>query len=360
MNESIYVSSKKEIMMSEDSFERYQCQIVLPGFGLSSQELLKNSRVLIVGMGGLGCPSSQYLASSGVGTIGIVDDDTVSMSNLHRQILYTPDDAGLFKVDIAAKKLRQQNPSVSVIPYCLRVTSDNVMDLISEFDLIIEGTDNFETKYLLNDACVLAGKPLVYGAIYQHEGQVSIWNVLQKDGSYSPNYRDVFPHVEESQVPNCREGGVLPTLAGIVGCMQANEAIKYLTRSEDILAGKLWMINVMNGKTRTIKLRKTPTLITALSPTIATITFDELQNTRYELIDVRTEKEHQHFNIGGKNIPLDDLENRLDLIDCSLPVVCYCATGKRSISAAGKIRKAFPEAEVFSLKEGINSLQTFN
>lgn len=343
--------------MSGDPFERYQCQIVLPGFGLSSQELLKNSKVLIVGMGGLGCPSSQYLASSGVGTIGIVDDDIISLSNLHRQILYTPDDIGSFKVDIAAKRLQQQNPSVAVIPYCLRVTSDNVMDLISEFDLIIEGTDNFETKYLLNDACVLSGKPLVYGAIYQHEGQVSLWNVLQKDGSYSPNYRDVFPHVEESQVPNCREGGVIPTLAGIVGCMQANEAIKYLTRSEDILAGKLWMINVMTGRTQTIKLRKTSTQITALSPTIASITFEELQNNKYDLIDVRTEQEHQNFHIGGKNIPLDDLENKLSLIDHSVAIVCYCATGKRSASAVGIIKKAFPEAKVFSLKDGIGKLQ---
>ncbi|KPE49052.1 HesA/MoeB/ThiF family protein [Chryseobacterium indologenes] len=343
--------------MSGDPFERYQCQIVLPGFGLSSQELLKNAKVLIVGMGGLGCPSSQYLVSSGIGTIGIVDDDIVSLSNLHRQILYTPDDIGSFKVEAAAKRLQQQNPSVSVIPYCQRVTSDNVMDLISNFDLIIEGTDNFETKYLLNDACVLSGKPLVYGAIYQHEGQVSIWNAMLKDGSFSPNYRDVFPHVDESQVPNCREGGVIPTLAGIVGCMQANEAIKYLTRSEDILAGKLWMINVMSGKTQTIKLRKTSTPITALSPTIASITFEELENSRYELIDVRTEQEHQNFHIGGKNIPLDDLGNKLGLINSSIPIVCYCATGKRSVSAAGVIKKAFPGTKVFSLKDGINKLQ---
>lgn len=181
--------------MSE-SFERYHCQIALPGFGISSQESLKNARILIVGMGGLGCPSAQYLASSGIGTIGIADDDTVSESNLHRQILYTPNDIGMYKVDVAAKKLLQQNPSIAVIPYRIKVTSSNVMNLISEFDLIIEGTDNFETKCLLNDACVLTGKPLVYGAIYQFEGQVSILNVLQEDGSYSPNYRDIFPDAE--------------------------------------------------------------------------------------------------------------------------------------------------------------------
>lgn len=164
----------------EDNFERYQCQIALPGFGISSQQLLENARVLIIGMGGLGCPSAQYLVSSGIGTIGIADDDTVSLSNLHRQILYTPEDTGLSKVEVAARRLQQQNPSVNIVTHNLRVTSENVINLISEYDLIIEGTDNFETKYLLNDACVLTGKPLVYGAIYQYEGQVSIWNIHRR------------------------------------------------------------------------------------------------------------------------------------------------------------------------------------
>lgn len=341
------------------SFERYQCQIALPGFGMQSQELLKNARVLIIGMGGLGCPTSQYLASSGVGTIGIADDDIVSLSNLHRQILYSPEDIGAYKVDVAAKKLEQQNPAVSIIPYRLRITSSNVMELISEFDLIIEGTDNFETKCLLNDACVLAGKPLVYGAIYQHEGQVSIWNVLQKDGSYSPNYRDVFPNAEESQVPNCREGGVIPTLAGIVGCMQANEAIKYLIRSEESLAGKLWMINVMNGKIQVIKLRKTSVRITDLPQTIPMISFEEFEKDQknFEIIDVRTEEEHQQFNIGGKNIPLDEFDEHYPFISSiSNPIVIYCQSGKRSMEAVRKIKKEFPEKEVFSLKNGMNEI----
>ncbi|AZA98445.1 thiamine biosynthesis protein [Chryseobacterium joostei] len=340
-----------------DSLERYQCQIVLPEFGVSSQELLKNAKVLIVGMGGLGCPSAQYLASSGIGTIGIADDDVVSLSNLHRQILYTPDDIGLFKVEVAAKKLAQQNPSISVKPHLLRVSSSNVMDLISEYDLIIEGTDNFETKYLLNDACVLAGKSLIYGAIYQYEGQVSFWNVLQKDGTYSTNYRDVFPNVEESQIPNCREGGVIPTLAGIVGCMQANEAIKYLTQSEDILAGKLWIMNVMSGKTQIIKLRKTSAPITELQQTIPLITFEYFKENQenFEIIDVRTAQEHQNFNIGGKNIPIEELHDHFHTISAvSQPILVYCLSGKRSSEAVRKIKKAFPEKEVFSLKGGIS------
>lgn len=341
------------------SFERYQCQIALPGFGIASQELLKNARVLIVGMGGLGCPTAQYLVSSGVGTIGIADDDLVSLSNLHRQILYSSEDIGAYKVDVAAKRLEQQNPSISIIPYRLRMTSSNVMELISEFDLIIEGTDNFETKCLLNDACVLAGKPLVYGAIYQHEGQVSIWNVLQKDGSYSPNYRDVFPNAEESKVPNCREGGVIPTLAGIVGCMQANEAIKYLIHSEETLAGKLWMINVMSGRTQIIKLRKNSLQITNLPQTIQIINFEQVKRNEksYEVIDVRTKEEHQDFNIGGKNIPLDELDDYFPFISSiSAPIVIYCQSGGRSMEAARKIKKEFPEKEVFSLRNGINEI----
>ncbi|KAA2223141.1 HesA/MoeB/ThiF family protein [Chryseobacterium sediminis] len=343
-----------------DPFERYHCQISLPGFGISSQELLNNAKVLIVGMGGLGCPTAQYLTSSGIGTIGLADDDLVSESNLHRQILYAPHDIGTYKVDAAAKKLQQQNPSVSIIPYRLKVTSLNVMELISEFDLIVEGTDNFETKCLLNDACVLAGKPLVYGAIYQYEGQVSVWNVLQKDGTYSPNYRDVFPDAEESQVPNCREGGVLPTLAGIIGCMQANEAIKYFTQPQDILAGKLWMMNVLNGKTHVIKLKKTAVQITALLQTVQVVTFEELiqEKDHFEIIDVRSAEEHQHFNIGGTNIPVEELEHYVHSFSgFSKPILMYCQSGKRSAEAVRKIKKVFPDKDIFSLKDGIHKMQ---
>ncbi|WP_407534451.1 ThiF family adenylyltransferase [Elizabethkingia miricola] len=345
----------------EDYSERYQCQIALPGFGISSQKLLKDARVLIIGMGGLGCPCAQYLASSGIGTIGIADDDIISVSNLHRQILYTPEDIGLPKVEVAAKKLQQQNPSVNIIPLNFRVTSENVINLISEYDLIIEGTDNFETKYLLNDACVLTGKPLVYGAIYQYEGQVSIWNIHREDGTYSPNYRDVFPDVNASQIPNCREGGVIPTLAGIVGCTQANEAIKYLTGSENLLTGKLWIMNVNNGRTQIIKLRESSTVqITNLVQTIPLITFGELTRhwEDFEIIDVRSTSEHQNFNIGGKNIPLEELQDQLSFISTTLqPIVVYCQSGKRSMDAAKKIKDVFPEKEIFSLKDGINNVK---
>ena len=339
-----------------NNYDRYHCQMALPHFGEASQDLLQNARVLIVGAGGLGCPAAQYLSAVGVGTIGIADDDKILVSNLHRQILYTPDDVSLYKAEVAAKKLQQQNPSIKIIPYNLRVTSSNVMKLIAGFDLIIDGSDNFETKYLLNDACVLSGKPLVYGAIYQYEGQISIWNLLQKDGSYSPNYRDVFPDAEHAQVPNCSDGGIIPTLAGIVGCMQANEAIKYFTNKEDLLVGKLWMINALTAKTCIINLKKlASTKITTLPETIDTIEFEQLQReiNHFELIDVRTQEEHEAFNTGGKNIPLNELSTNLDKINLSKPVVCYCASGKRSVIAARLIKNYSPETIVYSLRNGV-------
>ena len=344
-----------------DNFERYRCQMALPGFGKNTQQLLQKARVLIVGVGGLGCPAAQYLAAAGIGEIGIADDDVVSLSNLHRQILYTSDDVGLPKVVVASRKLQKQNSDIKIIPYNQRVNSANVTELIAEFDLVIEGTDNFETKYLLNDACVLLGKPLVYGAIYQYEGQVSVWNVLRPDGTYSANYRDVFPDAESAQIPNCADGGVIPPLAGIVGCMQANEAIKYITHSEDLLSGKLWMINMLDGETRIIKLKeRSIKKITKLSETIEVITWGEFQNKMqkedFELIDVRTKSEHQAFNIGGKNIPLDELSFHFDILSFAKRLVCYCASGNRSMAAVRLIKERFPGTIAYSLKNGIDHL----
>ncbi|MFT3750686.1 MAG: HesA/MoeB/ThiF family protein [Agriterribacter sp.] len=341
-----------------DNFERYHCQIALPGFGREAQMRLQNAKVLIIGAGGLGCPAAQYLTAAGIGTIGIADDDIISASNLHRQILYTPEDIGLSKADVAAQKLQRQNPAIRIIPYRLRVTSSNVMELIGAYDLVIEGTDNFETKFLLNDACVMAAKALIYGAIYQYEGQVSIWNVLLEDGSYSPNYRDVFQGAENTRLPNCAEGGVIPTLAGIVGCMQANEAIKYITGSEDLLKTKLWVMNVLDGSTRIIKLKKTGIRIKQLPETVPAITLEQLKNNfeKYELIDVRNKDEHYAFNIGGRNIPLDELESQLHSMPVTGLIVCYCTTGKRSAFAVKMIKSRFPEANIYSLKNGIERM----
>lgn len=342
--------------------ERYHCQMALPGFGKETQERLQNARVLVIGAGGLGCPALQYLAAAGVGTLGIADDDTVSENNLHRQILYTPQDIGLPKAETAANKLQQQNPSVNFITFNQRVTSANVTGLISGFDLVIEGTDNFETKALLNDACVLSGKPLVYGAIYQYEGQVAVWNVRQADGSFSANYRDVFPGAEHAQAPNCREGGVIPTLAGIVGCMQANEALKFFTKPDELLAGKLWLIDLADGKTRIIQLKKhTPELPAGLPSTVQQISWAEVQEKlkqpKVALIDVRTEDKHQHFHVGGKNIPIDQLESRSAELEPYKELIFYCTSGNKSTRAAKLSESLLPGVKVYSLINGISSLK---
>src|SRR5437764_9525015 len=196
--------------MVED-LSRYSCQMALPDFGRSVQEKLKNSKVLIVGLGGLGCPAAQYLTAAGIGTIGLADHDTISISNLHRQILYNESEVGLKKTAVAIKRLICQNSGIIFNDHPVKVHSENVLEIVKEYDIIIDATDNFETRYLLNDACVLSGKPLVYGAIYQYEGQMAVWNLKNEDGTFSPNYRDLFPDVNPSQIPNCSEGGVIPT-----------------------------------------------------------------------------------------------------------------------------------------------------
>ncbi len=347
----------------QDELLRYSCQLALPGFNEDTQKRLQNAKVLIAGAGGLGCPAGQYLAAAGIGTIGIADYDTISISNLHRQILYTPAEAGLKKVTVACDKLQQQNPGISIIPHNIKITSDNVMELIIQYDVVMDCTDNFETKYLLNDACVLQGKPLFYGAIYQYEGQVAVWNILNADGTRSPNYRDLFPNVNATQVPNCADGGVMPTLAGIIGCMQANEVIKYFARQGDMLAGKILLFDVQTMQSRVIKSGTvTKTNITALTPTveqpvISSTDFERMVDSgSYELIDVRSAEEHDAFNIGGKNIPLDEVEKKSSLINLEKPIIMYCAIGKRSAEAVSVLKNKFPGVEVFSLEGGLRAL----
>lgn len=327
---------------------RYSCQIMLPGFDKQAQEKLSASSVLVVGAGGLGCPALQYLASTGVGTIGIADPDLVSISNLHRQILYTPADEGKRKAIVARERLQGQNPDILFEVYDVAVTADNVLELFEQYDIIVDCTDNFDTRYLLNDAAVLSGKPLVYGAIYQYEGQVAVWNV-----NNSPNYRDLYPDVNAAAVPNCAEGGVLPTIAGMIGVVQANEVIKYLTGVGDLLAGKLMVIDVQTMQSRIMKTGSvTQTTITALpeQAILPEIDINELVDDHL-LIDVRSYEERAEYNIGGKHIPLSDLSSAD--IQTSKAVVCYCASGKRSAEAVRLLSKKYPDGIFYSLKGGI-------
>jgi len=344
----------------ESDFLRYSCQLALPGFTEETQNRLQNARVLLVGAGGLGCPAAQYLVAAGIGTIGIVDFDVISISNLHRQILYTPQDVGMKKAIVACNKLQEQNAFVKLIPYETKIVSENVMKIISPYDIIIDGTDNFETRYLLNDACVLQGKPLIYGAIYQYEGQVAVWNVANDDNTRSPNYRDIFPEVDATQIPDCTVGGVIPTLAGIIGCMQANEVIKYVTGIGELLAGKLLMLDAQTLQSRIIKIdATTKTSITALTPTehVPTISIKELKDAidLYDLIDVRNNEERKIFNIGGKHIPVSEIENETSYLHSDRPIIFYCASGKRSAEIVKLIKRKFPDLNVFSLEGGIKA-----
>lgn len=342
--------------------QRYSCQMNLPGFGEGMQQKLQQARVLIVGAGGLGCPSAQYLAATGIGTLGIADFDTVSISNLHRQILYDPDDVGKNKALIAAERLLRQNPGIHIIPHIEKITSDNVLQVVEDYDIIIDGTDNFETRYLLNDAGVLSGKPVIYGAIYQYEGQVAVWNLPNEDGTRSPNYRDLYPQVDAAQIPNCSVGGVIPTLAGIIGCMQANEAIKYVTQTGESLKGKVLVFDALTMQSRIFKLGNvTKTQITALQQTaqVSTISAPDLHkalnDSEIQLIDVRTLQERDLDDIGGDHIPLDELQENLHHLQQEKPIVFYCATGKRSAEAVKLSRKYLPGIKAFSLNGGIDA-----
>ncbi|RFZ95765.1 thiamine biosynthesis protein [Mucilaginibacter conchicola] len=345
----------------QPDWERYSCQMALPGFDEKAQQRLQDARILIVGAGGLGCPVAQYLTAAGVGNITIADDDAVSESNLHRQILYTPADIGSLKSVVACERLSLQNPQVKLSAITKRITSGNVSQLVNSNDIIVDCTDNFETRYLLNDAVVIAAKPLVYGAIYQFEGQVAIWNIVNADGSRSANYRDLYPQVDATQIPNCATGGVIPTLAGIIGCMQANEVIKYLTQTRELLAGKVLVFDAQTMQSRIIKLNNNNTVITSIQPTQEVGVIDAeiakagIADGSMQLVDIRTDQEHDEFNIGGMHFELDELADNLDTFDPQKSYVFYCSSGKRSAEAVKLMQEKLPQVKVYSLKGGVST-----
>ncbi|MEM9339551.1 MAG: HesA/MoeB/ThiF family protein [Bacteroidota bacterium] len=329
-------------MFSEEEVQRYSRQFILPGFGKKAQEKLKASAVLVVGAGGLGCPILQYLVAAGVGRVGIVDGDHVSMSNLHRQILYTTEDIGSNKAYTAMVKLQQMNPHVTFDAYEEFLTNENALEILADYDVIVDGSDNFEARYLVNDACVMLDKPFVYGAVLTYEGQVSVFNL--DDG---PTYRCLFPtppKPEES--PNCAEIGVLGVLPGLIGSHQALETLKVLTGIGECLSGRLQLINGLTNSSYTIKIKPIPEnkQIDALSdyqlfcgskpsgcPLVEPTKLKEkLAKEPLLLVDVREPHEYDAFNIGGKNIPLSDLENQLDTLSTSEEIILICQSGMRS------------------------------
>jgi adenylyltransferase/sulfurtransferase len=273
-----------------------------------------------------------------------------------------PVDVGFKKAAIACARLQQQNHGVQLIAHDIKVTSDNVMDIINQYDMVIDGTDNFDTRYLLNDACVLTGKPIVYGAIYQFEGQAAVWNITNPDGTRSPNYRDLFPEVDATQIPDCADGGVIPTLAGIIGSIQANEVIKYITKTGELLAGKVMVFDALTLQSRIIKIGKvTKTNITRLVETvdIPSLSVSEvkkgLANDTLELVDIRTDQERDIIDIGGVHFEADELAEHKDYLTNDKVKVLYCSSGKRSGEAVKVIRKKWPNAKVFSLEGGLQA-----
>lgn len=352
-------------MLEHEELKRYNRQIILPELGIEGQQKLKSARVLMIGAGGLGCPVLQYLVAAGVGAIGIVDDDKVEESNLHRQILYSTADIGKPKAAIVKQKLGGLNPFVNLTAYAERLTEANAARLIRLYDVIIDGSDNFPTRYLVNDTCAALNKPLVFGSIFKFEGQVSVFH-YQK----GPGYRDIFPEPPpKDEVPNCSEIGVIGVLPGMIGTYMANETIKIICGIGETLSGRLLTMNVLDNSIAIFKIQAKeqvappPKADINSEPPVAVESVSEISLYKLmllleqapdeiHLIDVREDYEYEDYNIGGVNIPLYELSVRLDLIPKDKKIVFCCQTGHRSKMAI-QIVKPFFEGELYSVKNGI-------
>ena len=371
--------SNSNIQFSNEELARYNRHIIIPEFGLESQQKLKAAKVLVVGSGGLGSPVLLYLAAAGVGTIGIVDFDVVDDSNLQRQILFGVEEVGKPKVEAAKRKLAALNPHIEIVLYNTQLTSKNALDIIMDYDVVADGTDNFPTRYLVNDACVLLGKPNVYASIFQFEGQVSVFNYKNQKGELGPNYRDLYPTPPPpGLVPSCAEGGVLGVLPGIIGSFQASEVIKVITGIGETLSGRFFIFDALNFETRTFKISrrddnpvngKKPTIkelidyeqfcgVKAVEKPIKEITVKELydwqvKGEKFQLIDVREPHEYAIVNIGAELIPLATVSDNADKIDRDKKVVVHCKMGGRSAKVIRELEEKFGFENLYNLKGGI-------
>lgn len=367
--------------MNKDDLLRYNRQIIIPEFGESGQQKLIDSSVLVIGAGGLGAPILQYLSAAGVGRIGIVDFDEVSLSNLQRQVLFNTEEIGQSKAKTASEKLSLLNPSIQFDVHESPINSLNAMKLIESYYLVVDGSDNLPTRYLVNDACYLLQKPLVYGAIFRFEGQVSVFNALKTDGSRGPNYRDLFPTPPPPEmVPSCSEGGVLGVLPGIIGSMMANEAIKLLVGMGESLSGKLFVFDALDFSTFKLNIEaNADNPISGQHPTIKELIDyeafcmgevkqklvreisvqelkEKLDKGAVELIDVREDYEYEIANLGGKLIPLNKVLSRSNEIPKDKEVVMMCKMGGRSKKAIELLRSEGFE-NLINLKGGITAWQ---
>ncbi|WP_299897766.1 molybdopterin-synthase adenylyltransferase MoeB [uncultured Aquimarina sp.] len=352
-------------MLNKEENIQYSRHILLDEIGVEGQEKLKSAKVLVIGAGGLGCPILQYLTAAGVGTIGIIDNDVVDQTNLQRQVLYTINDIGKSKARVASERLAAINPFVFFKVYEELLDNDNAVELFSDYDIIVDGSDNFPTRYLVNDACVLADKPLVFGSIFKFQGQVSVLNY--KDG---PTYRCLFPSPPSpGAVPNCSDIGVLGVLPGIIGSLQANEVIKMVTGIGEVLRGKLFYFDTLTMQQQVIAFKKNHDIeIDQLEEDydffcgISSYGFEEINAVElkkhiedYQILDVRSFEEFNHFNIGGTHIPLESISDHIMELNGNKPIVVCCQSGIRSKRAIELIREKRNDLHLINLSNGLST-----
>jgi molybdopterin/thiamine biosynthesis adenylyltransferase/rhodanese-related sulfurtransferase len=372
-------SANANATLSKEEVMRYSRHLIMPEVGMDGQLKLKQAKVLCIGTGGLGAPLGLYLAAAGVGRIGLVDFDSVDLTNLQRQILFGTSDIGRPKIEAAADRLRYLNPDIQIDQFETRLTSENALDILKNYDMVVDGTDNFPTRYLVNDACVILGKSNVYGSIFRFEGQITIFGAPG-----GPCYRCLYPEPPPpGLVPSCAEGGVLGVLPGIVGAIQAAETLKLIIGKGEPLIGRLLLFDALAMRFRELKLRKNPECpVCGEHPTITKLidyaefcgvrgeeAANPAQNTVPEIaprelkarldrgddlfvLDVREPHEYQICNLGGHLIPLGELSRRVHELDSSREIVAHCRSGKRSAEAVEFLRSA-GFRKVLNLKGGI-------
>jgi sulfur-carrier protein adenylyltransferase/sulfurtransferase len=376
------MNNLEKVNFSREELARYNRHIIIPEFGLESQQKLKAAKVLVIGSGGLGSPVLLYLAAAGVGTIGIVDFDVVDDSNLQRQVLFGIHEIGKPKVEAAKRRLENLNPHVQVNIYNTHLNSQNAMDILKDYDVIADGTDNFPTRYLVNDASVLLDKPNVYASIFQFEGQVSVFNYKGETGEPGPNYRDLYPEPPPpGLVPSCAEGGVLGVLPGIIGSLQALEVIKIITGVGQTLSGRFYIFDALNFESRTFNIkRRIDNPLNGERPSIkALIDYEQFcgmkaveekplkeisarqlndwqeQGEKFQLIDVREPHEYAIVNLGGELMPLAGITEQAGNINRDFKVVIHCKAGGRSAKAIRELEEKFGFTNLYNLKGGILS-----
>ena len=367
-------------ILSENELKRYSRNILLSELGVAGQEKLKKAKVLAIGAGGIGCPVLSYLAAAGVGRIGVVDDDVVEESNLQRQVLYTQNNIGSSKAIVAEQRLSLMNPMIKIEGFNMRFSPEVALDLINDYDLVIDGSDNFPTRYLINDACVKLDKPFIMGSVQKFNGMVGVFNLNQPDGAKGPTYRCLFPSSPDPEsAPDCNEIGVLGALPGMIGSMLANETIKVIADFGEPLSGKILLVNVLDNSFNILKLKRNKIEVSKIEEgslwetsdyenfcnigknpekMIKEITPKELKEKidnkeDHQLIDVREPYEADIVNISGELIPMGEIMKNVDKIAKDKPVIFHCRSGARSAQVVTFLEDKHQFDNLYNLQGGI-------